>query len=235
MKNMIDHEKAFLSLFNQTARYYPRHRVFEDFISCSVIAFQNGLQFCDKREQKYLKIVAGYKKPDAMNLAGLLAHLVNGLEETQCDFLGQVFMQLELGDKYRGQFFTPWSVSRMMAQLQLGRVEECFRDKTFITLSEPACGAGCMVLAFASVLREAGFPPHRYLWVSVTDIVPLAAGMAYLQLSLCGVAGEVVIGNALHDQRRRVLHTPAHYWEGWAMRIQHHSLKRKISENRVSV
>lgn len=91
-----------------------------------------------------------------------------------------------------------------------------------------------MVLAFASVLREAGFAPHRYLWVSVTDIDPLAAGMAYLQLSLCGVAGEVVIGNALFDQRRRVLCTPAHYWGGWASRIQRHILKGKVSENIVS-
>ncbi|CCP01916.1 hypothetical protein BN439_0827 [Erwinia amylovora Ea644] len=135
-------------------------------------------------------------------------------------FLGSVFMRLELGDKYRGQFFTPWSVGLMMAQLQLGNVEEQFRDKPFITLSEPACGAGCITLAFASVLREAGFPPHRRMWVSATDIDPLAAAMAYIQLSLCGVAGEVVIGNALCDERRRVLYTPMHYWGRMAYRLR---------------
>lgn len=130
MKNRINNEKAFLSLFNQTARYHPRHKVFEDFISCSVIAIQNGLQFCDKREKKYLDIVARYKKPDVMNLADLLVHLVNGLQEEQSDFLGRVFMQLELGDKYRGQFFTPSSVARMMAQLQLGKCGRKFQGKT---------------------------------------------------------------------------------------------------------
>ncbi|AUX71603.1 hypothetical protein [Erwinia pyrifoliae] len=220
VKNAINHENAFISLFDQTARYHHRYQVFEDFISCSVIALQNGLQFCDRREQKYMRIVSKYQKPDVTNMAQLLAHVVSGLEESPGDFLGRVFMLLELGDKYRGQFFTPWSVGVMMAQLQLGNVEEQFRDKPFITLSEPTCGAGCMALAFASVLREVGFPPHRRMWVSATDIDPLAAGMAYIQLSLCGVAGEVVIGNALSDERRRVLYTPMHYWGGWPYRLR---------------
>ncbi len=219
MKKIINHEKAFLSLFSQTARYHRRHQVFEDFISCSVIALENRLQFCEKREQKYLRIVSRYKKPDVENMAHLLAHVVNGLEEAPGDFLGRVFMQLEMGDKYRAQFFTPWSVGVMMARMQLGNVEENFRDKPFITLSEPACGAGFMTLAFASVLREAGYSHHRCLWVSATDIDPLAAGMAYIQLSLCGVAGEVVIGNSLNDERRRVLLTPAHYFGNWSYRL----------------
>lgn len=220
MKGAINHEKAFISLFSQTARYHHRHQVFEDFVSCSVIALQNGLQFCEKREQKYMRIVNRYEKQDVSRMAQLLAHVVYGLEEERSDFLGRVFMQLELGDRYRGQFFTPWPVGRMMASLQLGDIRETFCGKPFITLREPACGAGCMVLAFADVLREAGYAPHRYLWVSATDIDPLAAGMAYIQLSLCGVAGEVVIGNSLNDERRRVLLTPGHYLGNWSYRLR---------------
>ncbi len=100
-----------------------------------------------------------------------------------------------------------------------------FDEKPFITLSEPACGAGCMVLAFADALNRAGYASHRYLWVSATDIDPLAAGMAYIQLSLCGVAGEVVIGNALCDERRRVLLTPGHYLGNWSLRLN--SLRKR--------
>ena len=47
------------------------------------------------------------------------------------------------------------------------------------------------------------------------------AGMAYIQLSLCGVAGEVVIGNALCNERRRVLLTPGHYLGNWSYRQRH--------------
>lgn len=219
MPGFIDHEKAFISLFNQTARYHKRHRVFEDFVSCSVIALENRLSFNEARENKYLRIISGYEKEDVIHMAQLLAHVVNGLQNGFCDFLGNVFMKLELGDKYRGQFFTPWDVARMMAQLQLGDVKAIFDEKPFITLSEPACGAGCMVLAFADALNQAGYASHRYLWVSATDIDPLAAGMAYIQLSLCGVAGEVVIGNSLCGERRRVLLTPGHYLGGWTARL----------------
>ena len=139
MTTFIDHQKAFISLFNRTARYHKRHKVFEDFISCSVIALENRLQFSEAREQKYLRIVSGYEKQDVINIAHLLAHVIEGLEQGFCDFLGSVFMQLELGDTYRGQFFTPWSVASMMAQMQLGNVKALFEDKPFITLSEPAC------------------------------------------------------------------------------------------------
>lgn len=176
MATFIDHQKAFISLFNQTARYHKRHKVFEDFVSCSVIALENRLQFSEAREQKYLRIVSGYEKQDVINMAHLLAHVIEGLEQGFCDFLGSVFMQLELGDKYRGQFFTPWSVASMMAQMQLGNVKALFENKPFITLSEPACGAGSMILAMADTLNRSGYPAYRRMWVSATDIDPLAAG-----------------------------------------------------------
>lgn len=74
----------------------------------ALLLIQNALSFCEKREQKYLRIVARYEKKDVVRMAELLAHVVNGLDDSPGDFLGQVFMQLELGDKYRGQFFTPY-------------------------------------------------------------------------------------------------------------------------------
>lgn len=51
-----------------------------------------------------------------------------------------------------------------------------------MTLRESAYGAGCMVLAFADVLREAGYVTPRYLWGSPTDTGLPAAGMACIQL-----------------------------------------------------
>ncbi|HFS2703829.1 TPA: SAM-dependent DNA methyltransferase, partial [Escherichia coli] len=43
----------------------------------------------------------------------------------------------------------------------------------------------------------------------------------YIQLSLCGVAGEVVIGNSLCNERRRVLLTPGYYPGNWEHRLHH--------------
>lgn len=58
------------------------------------------------------------------------------------------FMSLELGDKHRGQFFTPWSVASMMAKLQFTGLE--LLTQSFVTISEPACGAGAMMIAAAA-------------------------------------------------------------------------------------
>lgn len=129
-------------------------------------------------------------------------------------------MQLEPGDKYRGQFFTPWDVSRMMASVLPGDMKVLFQQKPFITLSGPACGAGSMVLAVADALNQASYASHRHLRFSATDVDPLAAGMAYIRLSLCGVAGEVVIDNSLMNECQRILYTPAHYFGNWTYRLK---------------
>lgn len=41
------HEKAFVKLFSQTARYHHRFKVFKDSINCCVIALENRLRFSD--------------------------------------------------------------------------------------------------------------------------------------------------------------------------------------------
>ena len=76
------------------------------------------------------------------------------------------------------------------------------------------------MLAIAEVMKEKGFNPARHLWVSCTDIDSVAAGMAYIQLSLMGIAGEVITGNALTDERRRVMYTPVHWLENWPLRLE---------------
>lgn len=101
----INHRSAFLKIFNTTARYHHRHKVFEDFVSCAAIALHNGVAHDAELEKQYLSIIAGYEKEDVTRMAELLGHVVMALDQERCDFLGSVFMELELGDKYRGQFF----------------------------------------------------------------------------------------------------------------------------------
>lgn len=215
----INHRSAFLKIFITTARYHHRHKVFEDFVSCAAIALHNGVAHDAELEKQYLSIIAGYEKEDVTRMAELLGHVVMALDQERCDFLGSVFMELELGDKYRGQFFTPWDVSRMMASVQLSGIDALMQGKDFITLQEPASGAGCMVIAFAEEFAQRGYTVSEQLWVSVTDVDPLAASMSYIQLSLCGIAAEVVTGNALTLERRRTLYTPLQYTARWAEKL----------------
>lgn len=216
----ISHVRAFTRLFSETARYRHRYEVFRDFVTMAGIAIQNAILKSDELEQEYLGIVRRYEKVDAERMSHLLAEVVMGLDAYPCDFLGRVFMELELGSDRMGQFFTPFEVSRMMAAMMYGDAIDALSEKPFITLSEPACGAGGMVIAFAQVMLEKGLNPQKQLWVSCVDVDPVAAMMAYVQLSLLHIPAEVVVGNALTMQFSRVMRTPAHYLGFWDSKIR---------------
>ncbi|SFN39754.1 N-6 DNA methylase [Xenorhabdus japonica] len=215
-----DYQHEFISLFKQTARYHNRHQVFRDFCNCTMAAIHNKYCFSEELEQFYLKTIRKYKREDVDRIVKLFSYTVLALAEEPCDFLGSVFMRLELGDKGLQQYFTPWGVARMMAQLQLNDVSELLQTQPFVTLHEPCCGAGCMTLAAAEVLREQGHDPLSSLWVCAIDIDPLAAVMTYIQLSLTGIPAAVTIGDALRDPgSERTRYTPAHYLGNWSQRL----------------
>ncbi|MGB9021566.1 MAG: N-6 DNA methylase [Pseudolabrys sp.] len=71
------------------------------------------------------------------------------------DVLGGVFSELDLGNKWAGQFFTPDPVCRMMAAMTF---DSSAREKPAVTLgaSEPCVGGGAMVIALARELRSQG-------------------------------------------------------------------------------
>ncbi len=55
--------------------------------------------------------------------------------------------------------------------------------------------------------------------ISCIDIDPIAADMAFIQLSLLGIPAEVVTGNTLTMQLNRVLYTPVYYINGFEKRL----------------
>jgi len=68
-----------------------------------------------------------------------------------------------------------------------------------------------MIIAYAECLLEADINPSAHLFASCIDIDPVAADMAFIQLSLLGIAAEVVTGNTLTMQFNRVRYTPVYY------------------------
>ena len=146
--------KEFLVTFRGIALYKHRYDVFRDFVTMSAITLRNALVMNDELEKEYLAIIGSYQKPDQLHFPKLLALLVALLEFGPRDVLGNLFEALELTSKDKGQFFTPHPISEFMAQI-VGNDEISLGDKPFITLSEPACGAGGMVLAFVQQMQQA--------------------------------------------------------------------------------
>jgi hypothetical protein len=92
-------------------------------------------------------------------------------------------------------------------------------EKPFITLSEPACGSGTMVLAFVNEMMKENYNPATALWVQCIDIDETSAYMCYLQLALWNVPAQVIIGDSLAMDFKRVLYTPAHYMWNWEYKL----------------
>lgn len=176
----------------------------------------------DRREARYLQIVRQYR-PDILDLFPcVLAELVNAFEAGIPDVLGSLFHDLELHNKARGQFFTPYSICQMMAAVSLAdgadlraRIEQ----RGFIRAMEPACGAGSMVIALAETMKARGINYQRHLHVTAIDIDPRAVHMAYSQLSLLHVPAHLMVGNSLSGEIAEHWFTPAHIVGGWNARL----------------
>ena len=209
----------FIRLFNSFSGKHSRHELFSDFVSMATAAIHNPIRPDQSLEDNYMRIVKRYNQAELQLHTQMIAATVMGLDYAPCDFLGDVFMSLELGNAKAGQFFTPYCVSQMMAKLTFSP-EEMLGSKPFIRLHDPACGAGSLPIAYFELMREEGFNPQQQLWMQCWDIDARVAEMCFIQLALLHVPAEIVIGNSLSLDVTRILRTPAHYLSNWDHRLK---------------
>ncbi len=201
-----------------SGRYSP-YNIFSDWIECSALAIQNACtmphtDLWEAREKEYLDVMNRYNEKERFVLRELFFLLVDALEEEMTDVLGEVYMAAELGSKYTGQFFTPFHLSELCAKMALPHWEKEYSEHGTISLNEPSCGGGGMIIAAAKVMKEAGINPQKYLRIVAQDLDWKGVYMTYLQLSLLGLRAQVVQGDTLADPYRigyppeRILRTP---------------------------
>ena len=227
------HQKEFIKLTRDNARRHHLYEVFRDFCELAALALSNA---CDpsqreSREAPYLQIIGRYTKDEAQRFPVMLGCIVASLEGRFHDCLGQLFMSLELGDHWRGQFFTPYPVAYLMAKLGGVASHDDIERKGFVTLQEPACGAGCMVIAAAEAMRDEGIEYQRRLHVTAIDVDQTAAHMAYIQLTLLHIPAIVIRGNALWpDNTRSTWVTLAHVVGGWDRKLASAEGEKEVGE-----
>lgn len=197
--------------------------VFRDFCEMAAIAFSNAADKgqSEAREARYMELVRGYEADRLKLLPAMLGALTDAMSEGFGDVLGQLFMSLEFGEESRGQFFTPYTVSSMMARMNLGDgAKAIIEQRGFITVCEPACGSAGMVVAMAEALHDQGINFQRCMHATAIDIDLTAVHMAYVQLALLHIPAVVIHGNALlPGDVRSVWYTPAHVLGGWTGKL----------------
>jgi type I restriction-modification system DNA methylase subunit len=237
-----EYEKRFANDFKQLCRKHSSWTVWKDFVDTATYAISNAVdrrsKVWQKREDAYLEIAKRYDKDELDILCNLFVDTVLALEENPAqDFLGKLYMALDFGDGWTGQFFTPWSVSEFMAKITIGGdLKKQIDEAGYISVCDNACGAGCMLIAFANACKDIPDVNYQQDVVFVAqDIDDTVAKMCYIQLSLLGCAGYVVVGNTITEPTTgTVLHpiykgdkiyfTPMWFTNNW-------TIKRLMEDN----
>ena len=179
------------------ARYMAgRHELLSDVFACGAICISNKFDMIHykEREETYLKIIGKYDKKIQNLIADIFSQIcillmsapVNGFS----DYLGELYMRSDTQNKKGGQFFTPYHLSKLCAELTTDEefILKCMENDEIIPLNEPACGSGGMILAMVDVLyNKYRFNYSRNLFVECSDIDLRCVHMTYLQLSCAGI------------------------------------------------
>ena len=197
-------QKQFCEIFDSLCRQFSRWEIWSDFVVMSAIAISNTVDHTNAkvREEAYKKIAGKYKPAECERFAEMLAAVVTGMDNNpDQDFLGELYMSLELGNDHAGQFFTPYSVCRCMAEITDTDLKARIERDGWVSVNDPACGAGALLVAFANDCRRQGINFQTSVLFTAQDIDYTAGLMCYLQLSLLGCPGYVTIANTLtHPQ-----------------------------------
>lgn len=168
-------------------------------ISANSIGAQMDPLNAAEREKRYEEIASGMS-PEVLNsyarMLALLWLTIREHEDDPCDILGDIYHQLRLNNEWNGQFFTPDHICRLMAEI-VNPTEEFADQDGPITINEPACGSGTMVIGAVWAMKQKNFDYQHKSFFVAQDIDIRCVWMAYIQLSLYGIPAVVIHGNTL--------------------------------------
>ena len=187
VRNIRDaHQKAFLKIFNSLCGRFNRWQVWQDFVMVTAIEISNATdkQNAPERTKTYQTIISKYSDAEQNKFAELLAEVIMGMEQNpDQDFLGELYMLCELGNDASGQFFTPYDVCRCMVEIS-GGSDPAAENAGFFSVSDPACGAGALLIAFANLCRRKNICYHDKVLFVAQDIDLIAGLMCYISAAL---------------------------------------------------
>lgn len=235
---MNHYQKELCKIIRSFGYEYDISQIFSDFVECAAIAISNRIDILqrERREKRYIEIMKRYKKlENQQKFCEMFACLVNALEYSvkfgngPDDILGNLFHELELHNKFKGQFFTPQNVSDMIGKMTAGEYDKMIRENGYIKVMEPCCGSGVMVFSFAKAFKEQKYNYNTQMLVKAIDVDIKCVHMAYTQMSLYGIPGVVIHGNTLLQEEWSYWYTPVYLIDNWRWR----ECRKYDSEDRI--
>lgn len=150
-------EKEFMEVFKQLCYSRSSWQVWADVMSAIACSLSNAVDKTpgryEAREKEYEQCI---KRLGSVELpAKIMGIIVMALENNpEQDFLGEMYMRLELGNHWKGQFFTSYCVCQCMAEISIGPgIETEIKGKGYLSINDPACGAGATLIAAANTFH----------------------------------------------------------------------------------
>jgi type I restriction-modification system DNA methylase subunit len=190
----------FRKILERLAHGQDTYRVFDAFVRFAACALA-----AQTREAEYLEEAKRWKRDELGLFAQALGSLVREMEsEPFTDLIGGYYMEFALsskGQQWNGEYHTPKPICDMMARMAFD--PGSLPAEGPITVCEPACGAGAMILSVGEAC-----PPEvrRRLRVTAIDINRTACDMAFINTTLWGIPTRVIHGNTLSSE----------YWAAWS-------------------
>ena len=164
-----------------------RGQAFEEFLTAVVCALA-----AETKEEEYMSMIERHKsgKPGQRGgdlMAQMFGELAIAMSESDADILGDLFQgSITYGEA--GQYLTPESVTKLMAQMSVNPDARPTPDRP-LYIQDPACGTGRMLLEASNI------NPHAELVGQ--DIDARCVKITAINLGLRSRYGWVVCGNTL--------------------------------------
>ena len=194
--------RAFVKAFNGICNWNNGWDRWNDMVNLFAIELANAVDLNNReqREKAYIRIRDKYAPEEFRRFTELFLLLVESLERNPFqDFLGGMYMELDMGSKAHGQCFTPFGVCQAMAAMAMPeeKVRQQLDERGWISINDCACGAGATLIAAAERLYKMGINYQQTALFVAGDIDNTVAMMCFIQLALIGCAGRIRIGDAL--------------------------------------
>ena len=218
-------KQEFLKIFREMCYARNAWQVWEDLISAIACSLANStdpdktnVQY-KEREREYaqcIKRLGGVDKP-----AKCFAIMVEALERDP-----------------------PYHICDFMAKITEGNIDGEIEKKGFISIFDPACGAGATLIAAANNAKKAKHNFQNHILFVGQDIDRIVGMMCYIQLSLLGCAGYICIGNTLTNpmeghalfpqekEGQEFWYMPMFRMEVWSLRRKFHCIESMSAQTK---
>jgi type I restriction-modification system DNA methylase subunit len=201
MKEILKQLECILS------RGYSSSTIFNDWLDLMIYALQRD-------DEHYLEIVKKYRndqpqgKREIDHFCYAFGLLTKHMQKTNDEVLGEVYMEWNMANRYRGQFFTPKHIAGFMAKCLSPKGEK---------ILDPCCGSGIMLVESIKTMTNCDLDNAVFYG---QDIDLTCVKMCALNLLFFNVHGFVIWGDTLLMECNKVYQTNRSYLGGSIRELQ---------------